>query len=263
MHEKFLSKKFIRKVLLCTEKGEIVKNESIQDRGLEILSYLTYFSSVQKNIKYDANLANLKNYDGLMDCLKHIQKELLPDLSDEERLIIEKQLTYYQTFKQSLDELTDISNKALLIVERINQLKVSHIIYEEEFQKMQSLILQREEKRNFIEGLMLKNNCHIREKLEDILYDRRHRNILKNYRSEINLIEDEIKALQHSCYSIIKAGKYNFKDLKETLNIDYGKFTVDKYIQLLFDPGFAKNYFKISYANIKNKHSVFSANLRY
>lgn len=257
------NKKFIRKVLLCTDRGEVVKDESIRDKGIEILTYLTYLTSVEHNIRFDAQRTSHEKYNKAIKYLKSIQELLQSHLSDEEQLFIDKQLKYYKTIQQLLDELVDISNNCLIIVERLNELEASDTIFEEEFNEMHSLILQREKKRNFIEAIMLENNYHVWPKVEDILYDKNYKDKLKNYQSEKRYIENEADEINHSSHSIIKNGQINFKIIKETLNIDYGKFTVDKYIELLFDPKFANMYFNLTREKIKHEHSVFSPKLRY
>lgn len=91
-----LDRKRSRKMLVCQEDGQIVKDKSITKECFNYFVYLDLYDLSKRNIKFDQKQADKKKHEPMIEGFKAIVQELKPVLSKEENEAMAFHLYYFE-----------------------------------------------------------------------------------------------------------------------------------------------------------------------
>lgn len=254
--------KYLRKVILCTDQGEIVKSQSLVQRHFEILTYLHYFKVFADDIAFDATQYGEDKFAAVKRSLTKLHHELYSKLSPSEQTAVTEHLTYYDDMIYWLDELAEHSKECLKLIDELKQLTADDVLTTNFIEKMHRMMIKREKMRNNVEALILDNGLNVRKSIRTILHDDKFiKNISDNDDKTRVLVETD--NAQNIEYQVTQDGKKDWKVIENWLGIDKGKFTVERYVADLFDPEHAKIFFLVNSKLIATEHWVYSKKLKY
>src|SRR5690625_1710864 len=256
------NRKYLRKVILCTNKGEIVESKQLLQKVFEVLTYLHYFKVFSKNISLDAQQHGEDKFGAVKTSLKKIYHELYSLLSTSEQSTIKEQLNYYDAAIHALDELANLSKTCLELIETLQKLTADDVLTKDFIKTLHDTMIQREKLRNNVEAIILKNGLKVRKSVKAILNNDKYTKQISNNDDRIRVIQEADNA-EGISYEIIRSGKRDWKLSEKWFDIDKGKFTVEKYISDLLDINEAKVFLQINTKLITKEHWVYSTNLKY
>lgn len=256
------NRKYLRKVVLCTEQGEIVKSQELVQRHFEILTYLHYFKVFSNDIAFDATQYGEEKFGAVKSSLNKLYHELFSKLSKSEQTAITEHLTYYDEMIYWLDELAELSKECLKLIEQLKQLTADDTLTADFIDYMHRMMIKREKIRNNVEAVILENGLKVRRSIKAILHDDKYTKHISNNDDKTRVLVETDNA-QNIEYKVIQNGKKDWKVIEKWLEIDKGKFTVEKYVSDLFDSEHAKIFFLVNTKLIATEHWVYSRKLKY
>jgi len=256
------NKSYLRKVILCTDKGDIVRTKVHLQKYFEIVTYVHYFKVFAKNIAFDARQYGEDKFGTVKASLKKIYDELHPVLTESDKAILEEHLNYYRNTMNALDELAELSKECLNLIDKLKNLNGESILTEEFIKTLHDKMIQREKTRNTIEAYILKNGLTTRNSIRDILNNEKYYNHISDNNDKYRILREADNA-DNIKFNIIQSGKKDWKLSEKWFEIDKGKFTVNKYISDLMNLSEAKVFLKINSMVIENEHWVYSPKLKY
>lgn len=256
------NKSYLRKVVLCTDKGDVVKTKAHLQKYFEVLTYLHYFKVFSKNIAFDARQYGEDKFGAVKTSLKKIHNDLHPVLTESDKAILEEHLNYYRNTMNALDELAELSKECLNLIDKLKKLNDASILTEEFINILHDKMIQREKTRNMIEAYVLENGLTVRNSIRDILNNEKYYKHISDNNDKVRILREADNA-DNIQFTIIQSGKKDWKLSEKWFEIDKGKFTVNKYISDLMNISESKVFLKINSMLIENEHWVYSPKLKY
>src|SRR5699024_6064162 len=254
------SKRVLRKVLICTDSGDIVQSKEVKKKITVIIVYLHYFQIFSNNMEFDSKQDRENNLDKVIAYLNTIYTELYTSLSEDEKAVVNEHLTFYRHNKQLIDSLAILSRKCLKIVDHLENLDVNDILTEDFIEKMHQLIIKRGRLRGDVEASILKNGVETRMSLNNILRKSEYRKQISD-KWNLRLVINEIYSTLKIENSIIRKGQKDWPFYEKWLSIDKGKFTINKFIHDLSNLNEAELFIQSNINIITKNHLVDSPNL--
>lgn len=253
---------YLRKVILCTDQGDIVKSEDDLQKHFEVLTYLHYFKVFSKNIALDARQYGEDKFSAVKTSLKKVYNDINSVLTENDKAVLEEHLNYYRSTMVSLDELAELSKECLKHIDELSNLRGESVLTEDFIQTLHDKMIKREKVRNIIEAYILQNGLTVRDSMRNILNNEKYRNHISDNDDKTRILHEADNA-DGIKFNIIQSGKRDWKFSEKQFQIDKGKFTVKKYIEDLTNISEAKAFLKINRMVLENEHWVYSPKLKY
>lgn len=256
------NKKKLRKVVICTEQGEIVQSKELSQQIFKVLIYLHYYKVFSENMALDEQQRGNDKFDSFKDALQQVQIDLNAHLTVTEQQVIHDQLNYYEAMTQSLDRLSDLSKICLGHLQQMEQLTANSIVDREFIHVLKETIIKRGRLRGDVEFHFINNGLTTRKQIQKILYDKRYREKVLDREMLVKVLLEANNA-KYIGKSIINKGKKDWKFYRKWLGINEDEFTLEKFTAVLKNENEAERFLKTNMNIITKEHWIFSPYLKY
>lgn len=223
-----------RKMLVCHEDGQIVKDKGITKECFNYFVYLDLYDLSKRNVKFDQKQADKKKHEPMIEGFKAIVQELKPVLSTEEHKAMSFHLYYFEEIYRLSVIIADL---ALKVENYRNQLKnletdrLSEEFIDETRQTLRSWRLHRKQ----IDSLLIEDGERARPLVKKILkswHYRKHRKHISNWGDKDRVLK-EMEGAHFASKRYVKGYKKEHKLIELNLEIDKGPFSVEQLIEEL------------------------------
>lgn len=256
------SRSKLRKIVLCTKDGQLVKDPKITKQALIIYTYFHYLNAFKKDIADDCKRDRYKQFEFLIVSLEEVIENLAVQVSEAESETLNDQLVYYNEAKVLVDQISIVANKCLQVKEKLHQTGHRGVLDESTINQLQEVIYERENKRGKLEALMLRNSLKTRKLVKNILTKKSYKALIKNKENFERIVRD-IDYLEYLVQHFIKVGQADWTFDEKWLGITKGDFTVEKYIDELSNENLGEIFIKTNVAIFMQEHWLFSKDSKY
>src|SRR5690625_1654973 len=229
-----LDRKRSRKMLVCQEDGQIVKDKSITKECFNYFVYLDLYDLSKRNIKFDQKQADKKKHEPMIEGFKAIVQELKPVLSEEENEAMAFHLYYFEEIYRLSITIADLASK---VEEFRNQLKsietdrLSAEFINESRQTLRSWRLHRKQ----LDSILIEDGERARPLVTKILKGWRYRKRRKHITNwgDKDRVLKEMQGADYASKRYVKGYKKDFQLIELNSEIVKGPFSVDKLIEEL------------------------------
>lgn len=246
-----------RKLVICNEDGELIRDEDLTRFCLETMGYLDYFNR--------HNLSNILAWgqDDITEKFNLFIRELNQlinttgeKVTKNELRVMKSQLYYYEEMKRYSSLVVQEADELKTYIPEFKQKQID-ILLDSFTKKLEYHITHMEIYKNLSRAKMIENGLKTRDEIRKILKNKKY----QRYFSNVKCVEQMIKETdiaEKTVTQLIANGKRNWKREVKWLDPKKGKFTVARYVDELWSQNTVDTHIKVIENRLLNDHWLFS-----
>ncbi|HLS07119.1 MAG TPA: hypothetical protein VK079_04120 [Bacillota bacterium] len=248
----------LRKIVVFTKAGEVIKDSEITKDVFKVYTYFHYLNAFTKDIIADSKRDGQKQFKLLITSIKDIIDHLTEKVEEAELEALNNHLEYYYESQKLVDEVAAAAKKCIQVKGTLNGLKPQATIDDSLKAKLKEALYERENKRGQLEAMMLENSLNTSPTIKQILTKESYKAYVKNKES-IERVVKEADYTKYLSYHLIQVGESDWAFDKQSLELNKGEFTVEKYIDELRNKNLGEIFIKTNITILMQDHWLFSA----
>ena len=222
-----------RKMVMCYEDGQLVKDEELSRECVNVFLYLDVFQTNSRNIIASSKDDTDTKLGEFIAEFKKMFENVAPRLTEEEQEAMRRHLYYYE---ETMRFMKIVAREASQLRPYIQPIKKNNIdVYSASLiNKLEKHLTQWEVNKRYVEALMIENGLKARNTVRKILKNKNYQFYFPNQQI-IKEIISEMNEADRASNRLIQDGKGRWKREVKWVNSNKGLFTLEKYLNELWN----------------------------
>lgn len=247
----------LRKIVVFTKAGTVIEDPEITKNVLQVYTCFHYLNAFAKDIIADSKRDGQKQFKLLITSIKDIIDHLSEKVEEAELEALNNHLDYYNKSQKLVDGVAAAAKKCLQVKEKLSSLTPQATIDDSLKVDLKEALYERENKRGQLEAMMLENSLHTSPTIKQILTKESYKAYVKNKES-IERVVKEADYTKYLSYHLIQVGESDWAFDEQSLALNKGEFTVEKYIDELRNKNLGDIFVKTNVTILMQDHWLFS-----
>src|SRR5690625_236946 len=250
---------YLRKIVITTENGKIIKNKASIEYVLLVCTYLHIMRFLRNEVRYESNLQKRMKIIEYKQGLLKIQDDMKSVLTDEENRCIQNQLPFYDKLASLLEKLTLSAKKWFEFMSELNELSAEDCFTEEYIRELKGVITERQNNRAQFERLILESNRNLNEDTENFI------EINKPFieKSDYQRVHQGLVCVEKVVDEVLSGLEKDFELMHKELGEKYKPGSFESYLKYLEEETFIDVFSKINLKVLYKEHWALSKDCVY
>lgn len=250
---------YLRKIVVTTENGKLVKDEASIKYVLLICTYLHMMRALRNEVRYEANLQKKMKLIDYKQGLLKIQDDMKSVLTDEENHCIENQLAFYDKVSSLLENLTLSARKWFAYMKELNELSAEDCLTEDYINELKEVITERQDNRAKFERLILKYNQQLNEAIKNFI------EINKPFieKSDYQKVQQGLICVDNVIDEVLSRLEEDFKLMHKELGERYKSGSLESYLHYLEEEKYIDIFSQVNLKILYKEHWALSKDCVY
>src|SRR5690625_1933579 len=222
-----------RKMVMCHEDGQLIKDENLSRECVNVFLYLDVFQENSGTIIINSKAdTDIKLNEFIVE-FKKMYENVAPKLTEEEREAMRHHLYYYEEVRRFMKIVARATSRLRPYIQPIKKNKIE--VYSASLiNKLEKDLAQWDTNRGYVEALMIENGLKARDTVRKILKNKNYQPYFPN-RKIIKKMISEMNEAHRASNGLIQDGKGRWEREVKWTNPNKGRFTIEKYLNDLWN----------------------------
>jgi len=245
-----------RKMVICHEDGQLIKDKEVSCECAKIFFYLDAFQMNSEGMVASSKEDTAKKLQEFIMEFRKMLNNVSPKLTEQERVAMRFHLYYYEETKRYAELVAKDANRLSTYIEPIkkNQIKAfsSQLIHE-----LGQHLAHWELNKSYIEALIIENGKKSRNIVRKILRNADYQSCFPNQRIKKEML-DEMLQSEMAVTRFLHDGKIGWEREKKWLNPNKGEFNIETYLEESWNRNSSEVFMKVSINEFIKGYWLFS-----